>query len=222
MISTRATRKALKIARKAHRNQKDKAGQDYILHPLTVAEAMTTEEETVAALLHDVIEDTEITFEYLKRKKIDTRVLVALWHLTHKPEIPYFDYIERISLHPIASKVKLADLQHNSDMSRLPQKNPVDLERMQKYLTAEAMIQSVDWQSHKNLSSKKFQYFRTEKSTILKVEDGILISALATTGEWVPAQSLISIWANGEPIDTVRLPKKLVQEEQAFLQSLQH
>ncbi len=118
MIYTDLTKKAMKLAYEAHKNQKDNSGMPYIFHPFHVAEQMTDELTTAAALLHDVVEDTEITFEQLKELGFSEDLLVPLRLLTKKKGEDYMEYIKRISTNEIAIKVKLADLEHNSDISR--------------------------------------------------------------------------------------------------------
>lgn len=133
MIYTEATRKAMKIAFQAHRGQTDRAGIDYVNHPLHVAESMDTEDETCVALLHDVIEDTDWTLDMLRNEGFSESVLDALALLTHDDTVPYMDYIEALKDNPIAVKVKLADLAHNSDLDRLAEITEGDLGRLKKY-----------------------------------------------------------------------------------------
>ena len=108
--------RALEIAWNAHKGQTDKAGNPYIRHPLTVAGKMDTEEEIAVALLHDVVEDTEVTLNDLEKEGFPEAVLEALRLLTHSPEEDYFTYIRRLKENPLARKVKLADLDHNSQL----------------------------------------------------------------------------------------------------------
>ena len=135
MIYTDATRKAMKIAFDAHIGQFDKAGIPYILHPIHLAEQMETEEECVVALLHDTVEDTDITFEQLE-KEFSKTVIDALRLLTHEKTVEYMEYVKKIKDNPIARKVKLADLHHNSDLTRLLEVTPKDLKRIEKYKKA--------------------------------------------------------------------------------------
>ena len=117
MIYTDLTKKALKLCFEAHKEQVDKTGLPYVFHPFHLAEQMQTEETTVAALLHDVVEDTDITLEQLA-EAFPAQVVEAVKLLTHDPETDYFDYVRAIKGNPIAVKVKLADLAHNMDASR--------------------------------------------------------------------------------------------------------
>ena len=135
MIYTEATRKAIKIAFDAHMGQVDKAGVPYILHPIHLAEQMETEEECIVALLHDTVEDTDVTFEQLE-KEFSKTVIDALKLLTHDKNVEYMEYVKKIKDNPIARKVKLADLYHNSDLTRLLEVTPKDLKRIEKYKKA--------------------------------------------------------------------------------------
>ena len=136
MIYTELTRKAMKLAYDAHHGAYDKGGMPYIHHPLHLAEQMTTEEETAAALLHDVIEDTDISAEDLISMGFPPRVTEAVVLLTKPLGADYFDYVRRVAENPIAKKVKLADLMHNSDISRIPDVTETDLARLEKYKKA--------------------------------------------------------------------------------------
>lgn len=118
MLYTPLTNKAMRIAYAAHHGQTDKSGQPYIFHPFHLAEQMTDEITVCAALLHDVAEDTDVTIEELERE-FPPEVTQALRLLTHAPGTDYFDYIRAIACNPVAKAVKLADLAHNSDESRL-------------------------------------------------------------------------------------------------------
>jgi len=132
MIYTDSTKLAMKIAYKAHHGQSDKSGVPYILHPIHVAEQMETEEECIVALLHDVVEDSNITFEELQ-KYFSTNVIDAIKLLTHDDEVDYMEYIQQLKSNPIARKVKIADLKHNSDITRLSTMTEKDWERTDKY-----------------------------------------------------------------------------------------
>ena len=114
--------KAYKVASEAHKNQFRKSGEPYIIHPLNVAiilaDLKLDKETIVAGILHDVVEDTEITFEDLTGE-FPEEVVEALRYLTRDKSMNYFDYIRNIRKNPIAKKVKQADLLHNSDVTRL-------------------------------------------------------------------------------------------------------
>lgn len=122
MLYTELTTKAMKIAYKQHHGAEDKAGLPYIFHPYHLAEQMGDDEYAICtALLHDVVEDTDMTFEDLEQEGFPKEVITALKCLTHEEGVPYLGaYIEGIKANPIARKVKLADLEHNLDSSRLP------------------------------------------------------------------------------------------------------
>lgn len=135
ILYTGLTKKALCIAFDAHKEQVDKSGLPYVYHPFEVASAVTGEYETCVALLHDVVEDTEITFDALS-KKFPREVIDALRLLTHDEEVPYFDYVKAIRSNEIAKAVKLADLQHNSNLDRLETVTEKDLKRFEKYKKA--------------------------------------------------------------------------------------
>ena len=117
MIYTPLTIRAMQIAYDAHHGQTDKAGVPYVFHPLHLAEAMEDEICCCAALLHDVVEDTAVTLEDLAAV-FPPEVVEAVALLTHEEGTDYFDYVRRIRSNPIALKVKLADLAHNSDVTR--------------------------------------------------------------------------------------------------------
>ena len=136
MIYTEKTKKALKLCFEAHKNQLDKSGMPYVFHPFHLAEQMETEETVVAALLHDVMEDTDYTAEDLKEMGFDGDILEALLLLTHQDGVDYMDYVKKIKSNPIARAVKLADLTHNSDLTRLDTVDQKALERKEKYKKA--------------------------------------------------------------------------------------
>lgn len=119
MIYTTLTKKALKICFNAHKNQVDKTGVPYVFHPFHLAEQMDTEDSVCVALLHDVVEDTDITFDDLTKEGFKANVIDAIKLLTHNDDTPYMEYVARIKTNALAKKVKLADLKHNSDLTRL-------------------------------------------------------------------------------------------------------
>ena len=141
MLYTTDTKKALQLCFRAHRDQTDKSGMPYVFHPFHLAEQMTTEDTTVAALLHDVVEDTSYTFQDLQQYGFSPVVLQALRLLTHDPAVPYLDYIRAIQANPIARAVKLADLRHNSDLTRLDAVDEDARQRAAKYAQAIAILE---------------------------------------------------------------------------------
>lgn len=118
MIYTVLTNKAMKFAYAAHEGQVDYSGLPYIFHPYHVAEGMPDEMTTCVALLHDVVEDTRYTLEDLA-KEFPKEVVEAVDLLTHRKETPYLDYVRALKDNPIAKAVKLGDLEHNMDESRV-------------------------------------------------------------------------------------------------------
>ncbi|WP_308557006.1 HD domain-containing protein [uncultured Sneathia sp.] len=127
---------ALKITTEAHKGQVDKAGVPYINHPLTVASLVDTEEEKIVALLHDTIEDTSITEQDLIDYGFPNKIVEAVKLLTHNKNVPYMDYVAKIKDNELARKVKIADLTHNSDLSRLKEITDKDKKRYEKYQKA--------------------------------------------------------------------------------------
>ena len=134
MINTKLTRKAMIIAYEAHKNQVDKSGVPYIYHPIHVAEQMDTENECIIALLHDVVEDTNVTFKQLE-EVFSKEIIDILKLLTREENIEYDEYIKRIKNNSIACKVKIADLTHNLDKTRLDFVTEV-VKRNEKYKKA--------------------------------------------------------------------------------------
>ncbi|MBR3326800.1 MAG: GTP pyrophosphokinase [Atopobiaceae bacterium] len=143
MIYTPMTKTAMRICYDAHTGQIDKTGLPYVFHPYHLAEQMQTEECVCAALLHDVIEDTNVTLEDLRAAGISDPVLEALSLLTHDPQVPYFEYVRALSSNPIARAVKIADLRHNSDLTRLDAISPKDEQRAKKYAKALELLGAV-------------------------------------------------------------------------------
>ncbi len=140
MIYTDRTKRAIRLMFQAHREQTDKSGLPYVFHPFHLAEQMTDEDTTVAALLHDVVEDTDYTLDDLRKMGFGDAVCDALALLTHDEAVPYMDYVAAIKENPIARAVKLADLRHNSDLARLDQVDDKALQRVEKYRKAIALL----------------------------------------------------------------------------------
>ena len=136
MIYTPLTKMALKISFDAHKNQVDKSGMPYVYHPFHLAEQMDDEYTTCVALLHDVVEDTDITLDDLKKEGFPKEVTDAIAIMTHDDDVPYLEYVAKIKKNPIATSVKLADLKHNSDLTRLDEVDSKALERVEKYRKA--------------------------------------------------------------------------------------
>lgn len=143
MIYTPLTIKAINCAYQAHLDQYDKSGLPYIFHPYHVAEQMTDEISVCAAILHDVVEDTDITIGVLE-KEFPGEVVEAVRLLTHDPAVPYMEYIENLKSNDVARRVKLADLEHNSDSARVPldsdESEEKILNRLKKYAKAKELL----------------------------------------------------------------------------------
>ena len=127
---------SLQIALRAYAGKVDKAGREYILHPLRVMAKMRTEREMSAALLHDVLEDSEITAEELLAEGIPAEVVEAVQHLTKNENEDYMDFVARAGKNRIAAAVKLADIEDNIDVLRLSSLDETDLARIRKYHSA--------------------------------------------------------------------------------------
>lgn len=140
MIYTELTKKAMKLAFAAHKDQVDKSGIPYVFHPIHLAEQMESEETAIVALLHDVLEDTEYTLQDIAAMGFPQEVLDALALMTHDQAVPYMDYVARLKGNPIARTVKLADLRHNSDLTRLDTVDEKALARIEKYKKAIAVL----------------------------------------------------------------------------------
>ena len=136
MIYTDKTKKAMKLCFEAHKYQVDKSGIPYVFHPFHVAEQMKDETTTIVALLHDVVEDTDYTLEDIAAMGFGQDIVDALALMTHDKNVPYLDYVAKIKDNPIARKVKLADLTHNSDPTRLDVIDNKVKERLDKYKKA--------------------------------------------------------------------------------------
>lgn len=140
MIYTDMTKKALKLCFDIHKEQVDKSGLPYVFHPFHLAEQMETEDTTIVALLHDVVEDSDLTLDDLRQMGFSDTVIAALALLTHDPAVEYMDYVRAVKDNPIARAVKLADLRHNSDLTRLDTVDEKALARREKYLQAMTLL----------------------------------------------------------------------------------
>lgn len=128
--------KAVAIAVEAHRGQKDRYGAPYILHALRVMTRLSTPIEQTAGILHDVVEDTDWTFERLAEEGISPPVIEALEAVTKNENEDYEKFVKRSARNPLARKIKLADLEDNMDLRRMPEVTEKDLLRLQKYVKA--------------------------------------------------------------------------------------
>ena len=140
MIYTPKTKHAMRVAYHAHHGQTDKCDVPYIFHPIHLAEQMTDENTTIAALLHNVAEDTDITLTDLAAQGFPPEVLEALRLLTHEDGVEYMDYVAALKENPIARAVKIADLRHNSDSTRLDVLDELTTARESKYARAIALL----------------------------------------------------------------------------------
>ena len=140
MIYTSLTRLALKVSFEAHKDQVDHSGTPYVYNPYHLAEQMTDETTTCIALLHDVVEDTDITLAQLREMGFPDIVVEAVGVLTREHSVPYQEYIKRVKSNPLARIVKLADLEHNSDMSRLQEIDERSKSLAKRYEKARACL----------------------------------------------------------------------------------
>ena len=132
MLYTELTKKALLISFEAHKHQTDKSGMPYVYHPFHLAEQMDDEYSTCVALLHDVVEDSDLSLDDLIKEGFPKEVTNAITLMTHDESVPNLEYVAEIKKNPISHRVKLADLRHNSDLSRLNVIDDKALERMEK------------------------------------------------------------------------------------------
>ena len=142
MIYTDQTRKAMTLCYEAHKDAFDKSGVPYVFHPFHLAEQMVTEDTTVVALLHDVVEDTDYTIEDLTTMGFSKTVTDAIRLMTHDKTVDYMDYVRAIKENPVARAVKLADLKHNSDTTRLEIVDEKAKKRVEKYAKAIALLEA--------------------------------------------------------------------------------
>lgn len=136
MIYTAMTKMAMKLCFETHKDQLDKTGLPYVFHPFHLAEQMDDEISTVCALLHDVVEDSDITFDDLAKMGFSGEIIDVLKLLTHSDDTPYMDYVREIKKNHTATKVKIADLKHNSDTTRLDVVDEWAIKRNEKYAEA--------------------------------------------------------------------------------------
>lgn len=142
MIYTKLTKKALQISFDVHKDQIDKSGIPYVFHPFHLAEQMENEYSVCVALLHDVVEDSDYTIKDLVNDGFPKEVIEAIKILIHNKDIPYFEYIKKIENNVLATRVKIEDLKHNSNLNRLDHISEIDLERLAKYKTALNILSS--------------------------------------------------------------------------------
>ncbi len=133
--------RAIRIAVKAHKDQTDKYGNPYILHPLRVMSMGRTDEERIVGVLHDVVEDTDWTFDQLRKEGFSERIIMALDCVTKKSENEdYNEFVARTRKNPLAVRVKLNDLTDNMDIRRMKEVKEKDVKRLNKYLRAYKLL----------------------------------------------------------------------------------
>lgn len=173
MLYTELTKKAIRICFDAHCTFKDKGETPYVFHPFHLAEQMETEEETCAALLHDVVEDTNMGFADLEAEGFPKSVVDALRLLTHDEKTDYMDYVKALSGNRIAARVKLADLRHNSTAGRLPFIGDKERERMGKYLEAQAILTGGEYDLEEMTLSLRYRIPLSDRQDIRERRYGL-------------------------------------------------
>ena len=181
MIYTELTRKAMKICYDAHKNQTDESGVPYVFHPIHLAESMDTEFETCAALLHDVPEDTDWTLEDLEEAGFPQLVIEAISKLTHDRSQPYMEYVLGVRENDIARKVKMMDLAHNCDYTRLSKIGSYTRKRHRKYRIARALLENKSLDADRGMKYRNLPlhddypwYLRIMYKDDGSVEEGII------------------------------------------------
>jgi hypothetical protein len=158
-VSVATIEKALQVAAAAHEGQKDKEGLPYVLHPLRVMQLVDGEQARIVAVLHDVLEDTSVTLDDLRRAGFAADVLEALLCVTHHKDEPYADYVVRCKGNVIARRVKLADLADNTSLHRTilrPQRLWADLDRVRRYLLSyKFLTDQLDEEQYRSLMAEE-------------------------------------------------------------------
>lgn len=124
---------ACSIAEQVHKGQVDKGGNPYIEHPLYISELVNSTDEKIVALLHDVVEDSFVTLLYLEKQLFSDDIIFAIDCLTKRKHESYDDYLKRVCDSDIAVAVKIADMTHNSDITKIPNPTQKDFDRVEKY-----------------------------------------------------------------------------------------
>jgi (p)ppGpp synthase/HD superfamily hydrolase len=140
MIYTDLTKKAMRFCYEAHKDQYDKGGIPYVFHSLHIAEQLRSEEAICVALLHDVVEDTEYTIDDVRNLGFPDEIVDAVSCITKPKGMPYMDYIRIVKTNPLATEVKLLDLEHNMDASRLDVRDEKTERRIEKYKNAKKIL----------------------------------------------------------------------------------
>jgi (p)ppGpp synthase/HD superfamily hydrolase len=136
--------RAIEIAAEAHSGHVDKAGQPYILHPLSLMFEFRDLDAMITAVLHDTVEDSDVTLGKLEEAGFSDAVVTAVDALTRRKDESYDEFISRLSSNPLARRVKLADLEHNMDLRRLQSLSSTDLERIVKYHRSWRKLRKID------------------------------------------------------------------------------
>ena len=134
--------RAIEIAVVAHKGQKDKSGAPYILHPLRVMLSLSSDEDRIVGVLHDVVEDTPWTFDQLREEGFPEEVLAALDTVTVRENEDYPDFISRSASNSIGRRVKIEDLRDNMDLSRIAEPTEKDFNRIEKYERALSQLEA--------------------------------------------------------------------------------
>ncbi|MHB9030476.1 MAG: GTP pyrophosphokinase [Candidatus Latescibacterota bacterium] len=124
---------AVNLAFRVHAESMDRNGAPYILHPLRVMQRMRTEREQVIAILHDTVEDSDLSLDDLRREGFPEEVVAGVDALTRREGESYDEYVDRVKINPEAVRVKLGDLEDNMDLRRLPDITEQDVERLRRY-----------------------------------------------------------------------------------------
>ena len=132
--------KAIEIAARAHAGQKDKSGAPYILHPIRVLLGVQSLDEQIVAVLHDIVEDTDVSFQALKESGFSETVVSAVRALTKQDGESRVEAARRAVQDPVARAVKLADVTDNMDLSRIPNPSDKDHARMKEYEEVRAIL----------------------------------------------------------------------------------
>ena len=133
---------AIQLAAEAHSGQQDKAGKPYILHPIRVMLSVSTTDEQIAAILHDTVEDTDVTYEQLSAAGFSAEIISAVKALTKLDGESRVEAARRAVKHPIARQVKLADVKDNLDISRIPHLTDKDHARLDEYKLVQEILMS--------------------------------------------------------------------------------
>lgn len=136
--------RAIAIAAKAHEGQVDKAGAPYVLHPLRLMLRLSNTDERITAVLHDVVEDCGVSLETLRVEGFSEQIIEAIDSVTKRPEEAYDIFVLRAASNPIGRRVKLVDLEDNSDLSRIASPTTHDYERVEKYRRAIGVIRALE------------------------------------------------------------------------------